>query len=106
LKEKKLWLRRLDLNQRRFGRESLKYESEYHASIPLGRGQWAFGINSVSLKKGYWEKESASDAQQSTCEFRLLLRRQTLYPAELRAHSEGNADFRAFLDHSQKNPII
>ena len=61
---------------------------------------------SVSLKKGYWEKESASDAQQSTCEFRLLLRRQTLYPAELRAHSEGNADFRAFLDHSQKNPII
>jgi len=35
-----------------------------------------------------------------------LLRRQTLYPAELRAHSNGNADFRAFLDHSEKNPII
>jgi hypothetical protein len=42
-------------------------------SVP---GQSAFGINSVSLKKGYREKESASDAQQSTCEFRPLLRRQ------------------------------
>jgi hypothetical protein len=36
----------------------------------------------------------------------IVLRRQTLYPAELRAHCNGYANFRAFLDHSKKNPII
>jgi len=54
------------------------YDSKHSALKSSGCGQWAFGINSVLLKKGYWEKESASDAQESTCEFRLLLRRQTL----------------------------
>jgi hypothetical protein len=35
-------------------------------------------------------------------EIRAALRRQTLYPAELRAHRNGKGDFRAFLDQSKK----
>jgi hypothetical protein len=97
---------RVDLNGRRFGRvRTLNIVSQ----IP-GGGQSSLGTNSVSLKKRYREKESASDAQQSTCEFRPLLRRQALYPTELRAHYFDSKIFlpraHSFLEQLFSAPMV
>jgi hypothetical protein len=50
-----------------------RHDSEHLSEDPVG-----FGITSVQPLTRFLEKESASDAQQSTCEFRPLLRKQML----------------------------
>jgi hypothetical protein len=85
-----------------------KYDSKHLSLKSPGRGQSAFGINSVSPKTGFREKESASDAQQSTCEFRLLLRRQleNVIPqvrCERESHINSCLSRPSFLDPNQSD---